>query len=77
MTAGGVAALLFIVVCAAAEAAVPAPTLVAIPGGSFRMGYSKLPIPASLGRSEFPNGDADERPLGGHPVNVSKACGCV
>eukprot|EP01043_Picozoa_sp_COSAG02_P054044 COSAG02_NODE_6060_length_3833_cov_12.625603_2_plen_636_part_00 len=68
---------------AAAEpsgAAQPAllPNMVSIPSGSFTMGYSRTPLPASLlsgpgkgstPKSIFPNGDADESPA--HTVSIS------
>ena len=62
-----------------AGAGAAAPKMVPIKGGSFLMGYSKLPIPGSLlvppkiapnlGRKDgFPRGDADESPA--HVVTV-------
>ena len=62
-----------------AGAGAAAPKMVPIKGGSFLMGYSKLPIPGSLlvppkiapnlGRQDgFPRGDADESPA--HVVTV-------
>lgn len=63
------AALLVITGVGAGASGASAPMMAHIPGGTFMMGYSKTPIPASLGRPEFPNGDKDESPA--HKVAVS------
>ena len=49
----------------------PAPAMVDVPGGSYIMGFSRTPLPPSLGAAAtfFPNGDADEQPH--HSVSVS------
>lgn len=63
----------------AASAAAPPPKMVPIPAGTFLMGYSQTPLPASLLNSPpkdgkpakpmiFPDGDADESPA--HRVSV-------
>jgi formylglycine-generating enzyme required for sulfatase activity len=45
--------------------------MVDIPAGDFIMGFSRTPLPPSLGAAAraFPNGDADEQPY--HPVSIS------
>jgi formylglycine-generating enzyme required for sulfatase activity len=47
------------------SAGVPTPEVVPIPGGTYLMGYSATPLPASLTGpvGTFPHGDADERPF--------------
>ncbi len=45
--------------------------MVDIPAGQFIMGFSRTPLPSSLGSAAkyFPNGDADEQPH--HTVSIS------
>ena len=67
------ASLLAIGASALQQTTVPMPDVVPIPGGTYLMGYSDTPFPASLTPfvptvpaghvSNFPNGDADERPF--------------
>ena len=47
------------------------PAMLDIPGGDFIMGFSRCPLPSSLGSAAtfFPNGDADEQPP--HSVSIS------
>ena len=65
-------ALLVALDVAAAVSDVGAPKMVPIPGGTFVMGYSKTPLPASLlpgDLTAFADGDADESPA--HLVTLS------
>jgi hypothetical protein len=47
------------------------PAMADIPAGNFIMGFSRTPLPPSLGSAAtfFPNGDADEQPA--HTVSIS------
>jgi formylglycine-generating enzyme required for sulfatase activity len=57
---------------ATSQDAPPSPRMVPIPGGTFEMGYSKTPLPASLLPGDlgaFASGDADESPA--HVVTVA------
>ena len=84
-------ALRLALTCAAlalTSAATAAPTMLPIPAGSFLMGYSKTPLPASLlnpppkagkppAKSIFPMGDADESPAHRVTVNATQPPLCV
>ena len=68
---------IFLMIAAAVTDGLLLPTMVDIPGGTFQMGYSPLPIPASLGQPHFPSGDADEQPyhtvtLGGFSMSATE-----
>jgi hypothetical protein len=50
--------------------------MVDIPAGSFIMGFSRTPLPSTLGAAAkfFPNGDADEQPYVTSSSHYEKKC---